>query len=246
MKGRDYLIILILLAIFSVTGWLIYGRFSESFEIHNTPLNLDQYRNKAYEQISVQTLQQLCYNDREYCFKKPKNTDQFQRSVKTVAKDSIMHAIQTNDYYYLLLLLLKINSLEMAYQGYENCVYFHNNAYGTAIVTSILATKDSLRKLTLLRVGDMLKVFNNDAFRLESESEITHKINELGLNKEDGDNYRIFYKKIVRPLLNDPEFIDHMNNNQTEDMPLILFAKYGTAVILSNYLFNKNDEKCDI
>jgi hypothetical protein len=217
---------------------------SRKHENFHEPFSLDQYRDYAYQKLGVISLQQLCNNEIPFCFSNPKNLDQFQRSVKVVAGDTIMNAIKKEDYLYLLLLLLKINSLEMAFYGYEECLYIHNNAYGTAIVTSILSKKDSLRKLTLLRVSDMLKIFDNDAFRLNNDSEIENKVKELGLSKEDGDNYRIFYKKIVYPLLNSTEFKDHLNNNQTEDMPLLLFAKYGTAVMLSNYLFNKNTEEC--
>jgi hypothetical protein len=240
------LIILIALTTLLLLIFMLTRTYRTSEHFHPEPLTIDQYRYKAYQQISVQSLQDLCEKQNTpFCFSHPSNMTQFQKSIKMITKDAIMHAIKTKDYYYLILILLKINSLEMSFLGYEDCVYFHNNACGTAIVTSILNKKSDMKKLTLLRVSDMLSVFNNDAFRLENDQEIDEKIKELGLNSEDGDNYRVFYKNIVQPLLNDQEFKDQMNFNKTEDMPLILFAKYGTAVRLSNYLFNTNTEECE-
>jgi len=226
---------------------LVLTKTSETSEnFHSEPLTIDQYRYKAYQQISVQSLQDLCYKpNTPFCFSRPSNMSQFQKSIKMITKDAIMNAIKTKDYYYLILILLKINSLEMSFLGYEDCIYFHNNAYGTAIVTSIINKKDELRKLTLLRVADILDIFNDCAFLLENDQQIDAKIKELGLNSEDGDNYRIFYKNLIQPLLNDQEFKDQMKSNQTEDMPLILFAKYGAAVYLSNYLFNTNNDVCE-
>lgn len=239
-------ILIVLITILLLTMILMLGRKRTTENFHNEPLTLDQYRYKAYQQISVQSLQDLCYKPNvPFCFTRPMNMSQFEKSIKMIAKDAIMNAIKTKDYYYLILILLKINSLEMSFLGYEDCLYFHNNACGTAIVTSIINKKDNMKKLTLLRVSDMLSIFNNDAFRLENDQQITEKIKELGLNEEDGNNYRIFYKNIIQPLFSDQEFKDQMNFNQTEDMPLILFAKYGTAVRLSNYLFNTNKDLCD-
>jgi hypothetical protein len=211
------------------------------------PLTLDQYREKAYQIIPVQTLQELCYkkDDVPFCFQHPKTVEQFRKSIKLIAKDAIMYGIRNKDYYYLVLLILKINSLELRFKNYEECLFMQNNAYGNGITTSILHRQDDLRKLTLLRVSDMLKIFDNDVLRLDTDKDIEDKIKERGFDKEDGENYREFYKTIIRSLLNDEEFKKNRDFNQTENMPILLFAKYGPAVYLSNYLFEVNKEECD-
>ena len=210
-------------------------------------MTLDQFRYQLYQQLSVKTLKDLCHYDenKNYCFQQPKNLEQFRKSIKLVSKDAIMNAINNKNYYYLILIILKINSMEMNFLGYEDCIYFYCNPYGTAIVTSILHKKEDLRKITLIRVSDLFKIFNNDCFRLKNDKEIDDKIKELGYEGEDASNYKIFYKSIVKSLFEGKDFIDNMNNNQTEDMPFELFAKYGTAIYLSNYLFNQNKEECD-
>jgi hypothetical protein len=230
--------------------WCVYYLFQirrdcrENFPSY--PLTLDEYRDKAYQIMPVQTLQELCYKkDAPYCFFHPKTMEQFRKSIKLIAKDAIMYGIRNKDYYYLVLIALKINSLELRFKNYEDCLFMQNNAYGNGVTTSIIHQKDSLRKLTLLRVSDLLKIFDNDALRLNTDKEIEDKIKERKFNKEDAENYREFYGSVVKPLLNDKEFKDNMNFNQTENMPIQLFAKYVTAVYLSNYLFETTDEKCD-
>jgi hypothetical protein len=244
---KRLLIYVFLIILFVIAIYILFQRdCSWSEHYPKEKLTLDQYRYQLYQQLSIKTLKSLCYydEDKPYCFPTPQNLEQFRKSIKIVAKDAIMHGIRNKDYYYLILLILKINSMEMNFLGYEDCLYFYSNAYGTAIVTSFLNRKDSLRKLTLIRVSDLFKIFENDCFRLKNDKEIDDKIKELGYTGEDSENYKVFYKTIVFPLFENQEFKDNMINNQTEDMPLELFAKYGTAVYLSNYLFNQTKDEC--
>jgi len=130
--------------------------------------------------------------------------------------------------------------------NYEDCVYFYSNAYGTGITTGILNNpKDDIRKVILIRVSDLFKIFENDCFHLNTEEEINNKIKELGYKGEDASNYKIFYNNIVKELFEDKNFKENMINNQTNDMPLELFAKYGTAIYLSNYLFDQTNDQCE-
>ena len=246
---KKLLICLVTIVLFLGAMYLFFQKdcnWSENFPAEI--LSLDQYRYQLYQQLSVKTLKSLCYygnEEKPYCFQKPKNLDQFRKSIKMVAKDAIMYGIKNKDYLYLILLILKINSMEMNFLGYEDCLYFYSDPYGKAVVTSFLNKREDLRKVTLIRVSDLLNIFNNDCFRLSNNAEIDAKIKELGYTGEDAENYKVFYKGIVQPLFENKEFKDNMVNNQTEDMPLELFAKYATAVYLSNYLFNQNKEECD-
>ena len=123
---QKLLICLITIVLLGAIFILFHGgcKWAENFP--NEILSLDQYRYQLYQQLSVKTLKSLCYYDenKPYCFPKPKNLEQFRKSIKNVAKDAIMYGIKNKDYLYLILLILKINSMEMNFLGYEDCIYF--------------------------------------------------------------------------------------------------------------------------
>jgi len=244
-----YFAVALFVAFLVITLLLLLSKRSSTGEYFSeNNLNLEQYRYQLYQHLSIKTLKDLCNYDEKvpYCFQAPKNMGQFRKSIKIVAKDAIMNAIKNKNYLYLILIILKINSMELSFLNYEDCVYFYSNAYGTGITTGILNNpKDDIRKVILIRVSDLFKIFENDCFHLNTEEEINNKIKELGYKGEDASNYKIFYNNIVKELFEDKNFKENMINNQTNDMPLELFAKYGTAIYLSNYLFDQTNDQCE-